>query len=267
MMHEIDRRAAPVALLLALLLLLPGVAAAQAPNRAGLVVQYPDGSVETWCIAFEGDTISGEDLLARSGLDVLLDPTSGMGVTVCRIEDHGCDYPAEHCFCQCMGGGPCAYWNYFYRDPPEAGDTGTGAWTYSPLGAMLRDVQSGSVEAWVWGDGHTPPADDLTFDAICAAPEPQVTASPTATPTATPTAMAQATAAPADTPPPADTATQPAPAAPLPEPTVTTAAPAATATPAPTPDAVGAGAGSYWAFGLVAAALAAIAIVVHVRRR
>jgi hypothetical protein len=138
---------------------------AEEDHKAGLVVQFGDGRVETRCITFEEEVLNGAELLARSGLEVVLDPASSMGVTVCQIEGEGCEVPVEACFCQCMGGGECAYWNYFYRDDGE------GEWAYSALGAALRKVSDGSVEAWVWGDGGSPPADELRFETICAEDE------------------------------------------------------------------------------------------------
>ena len=224
-----------------------GPALANEPQQAGLVVQFEGGRVETYCLAFDGDQIAGDDLLDLSGLELVIDPSSGMGITVCKIEELGCDYPAERCFCQCMGGEPCAYWNYFYRDP------GAEEWVYSPLGAVLRQVRPGAVEAWVWGDGHTPPADDLTFEAICAPP--------TATPTATvkpPT--------PTTTPTPPDETPQ-ASASPTPLPTTTAANPLPTPTATPTPNADPAPAlSTYWPFGLMLLSLLALAVFVRLRR-
>ncbi len=135
---------------------LPEPARITEPNQAGLVVRLADGQVVTRCVAFEEDQVSGAELLARSGLDVTMDPSSSMGITVCRIEGTGCNFPGEPCFCQCMGGGTCIYWNYYYRD------SGTTRWVYSGLGAAMRKVKPGSVDAWVWGEGDTPPAQELT---------------------------------------------------------------------------------------------------------
>ncbi|HFD40944.1 MAG TPA: hypothetical protein ENJ31_13965 [Anaerolineae bacterium] len=212
------------------------------PEQVGLVIQFEDGRVETFCLDVEGE-ITGADLLLRSGLDVVMDPASSMGVTICQIEGQGCDFPTEHCFCRCMGGSDCAYWNYFYREPGEA------AWTYSNLGAGVHRVAPGSVEAWVWGDGHSPPADDLTFEAICAPPPPTPTLTPTAAPAATPTptaAPAQPTAAPSPTAPPT---------APPPTPT----------SPPPPPPATGPDLSAYWPFAL--ALLALVAVAIAARRR
>jgi len=247
---------------------LPGPTLADEPNQAGLVVQFGDGQVETRCITFEETEITGADLLLLySGLDTIVDASSGMGITVCQLEAEGCAYPSEPCFCQCMGGGECAYWNYFYREP------GSNVWTYSALGAVLRKVRNGSIEAWVWGDGTTPPTFDGTFASICAAP----TAAPTTAPTtARPTATSEPSATSA---PPAFTPT-PAPTLPAltvaPEPTQTphpthTAVPpvSTTALSAPTqmpePAAAETLAG-YWPFGLTVLGLVAIGLFVRFRR-
>jgi len=236
---------------------LPGVTFAGEPNQAGLVIQYGDGRVETRCVAFQEEEITGADLLlTHSGFDTIVDASSGMGITVCRLETEGCAYPSEPCFCQCMGGGECAYWNYFYREP------GSSEWTYSALGAVLRKVRHGSVEAWVWGNGTTPPAFEGTFESICAAPTAATTAArPTATvesttspepPTATPTAIATLPAS-----------TQPPEPTPTPPPTVTTAPPTPTQTPAPGTTQTLA---SYWPFGLMVLGLVLIGLFVRLRR-
>jgi len=221
-------------------------ASAQAePNRAGLVVRYEDGRVETRCVELQAAEITGADLLVQSGLDAIVDASSGLGITVCRIEGQGCDYPSQPCFCSCSGTGPCAYWNYYYRD--AAGSD----WTYAPLGALLRKVKSGSVDAWVWGDGNTPPAADLTFEAVCAE------AGPTAAATvATVVAQAPAVAA-----------------SPLPviEPTGPgePEGPAATSSPASASTTMANSSSAYLLFGVMAVSLlvAAAAIWLRGRRR
>jgi hypothetical protein len=218
---------------------------AEEPNQAGLVVQFGDDRIETRCVAFEGQEISGADLLTRSGLELSVDTSSGMGITVCQIEGEGCAFPAEPCFCQCTGGDECAYWNYFYRD---AGATG---WEYSALGAILRQVKPGSVEAWVWGDGHTPLDDQLTFETVCPAP----TATPSRVPaTATPSPVI-ATRTP--------TTTQMPVSAPTALPTATSLPPSPTPVPVAGPEP---GLADYWPFGLMLLGLGAIAVAVWLRR-
>ena len=219
--------------------MLPALTSAAEPNQVGLVVQFGDGQVETRCISFEEDEISGAELLARSGMEVIMDTSSGMGITICQIEDVGCAHPAEACFCQCMGGGECAYWNYFYRDSSQA------EWTYSALGAAMRKIKSGSVEAWVWGDGRTPPASELALEAICTPP--------TATPTETlepPTPLPlTSTVSPTGTPRPSQS--------PIALPTATTSP--ATSTPSRSPATnTSQNLLTYWPFGIVVLGLALI---------
>ena len=219
------------------------------PGRVGLVIRFEDGRVETFCLEVEGE-VTGADLLLRSGLDVVMDTASSMGVTICRIEGQGCDFPAEHCFCRCMGGSDCAYWNYFYREP--GGDT----WTYSNLGAGVHKAEVGSVEAWVWGDGHTPPSDDLTFEAVCAAPTHTPTPSPTATtfPTSAPTATS-----------PRPTTTLPLPTPNLPTTNLPTTNLPTTNLPTTNLPTTNPSPADYWPFALALLALIAAALVI--RRR
>ncbi len=142
-------------------------APAEGPARAGLLIRYPDGGLETYCVEFEEATISGEQLLARAGVEVAADASNPMGVLICGIQGEGCAYPAEDCLCQCRGAGPCAYWAYFVR-PPE------GSWTYSSLGASARQVRPGDMDAWVWLSGGEGEEKRLakalkpwTFDKVC----------------------------------------------------------------------------------------------------
>ena len=237
-MQRVSRRLAPLVFLLAAVGL-PGAAFAGEPSQAGLVVQFGEGHVETRCVSFQEEEISGADLLlTHSGLDTIVDASSGMGITVCQIETVGCAYPTKPCFCQCMGGGECAYWNYFYREP------GSSQWTYSALGAVLRKVRHGSVEAWVWGDGATPPTFAGSFESICPAP------------TVEPTATSAPTALPASTRPPEPTQT--------PSPTITATPPAPT--PTPTPGTSAQTLAGLWPFGLMVLGLALIGVLARVRR-
>ena len=237
-------------LFLLAVLVMPAATFADEPRQAGLVIQFGDGHIETRCVSFEEEITGADLLLTYSGFDTVVDVSSGLGISVCQIETEGCLYPTQHCFCQCMGGGDCAYWNYFYREP------GSDQWTYSALGAVLRKVQHGSVEAWVWGDGTTPPTFDGTFESICAEPTTTPTTGPTATPeppAATPTAVSTL---PASTQAPEPTHT------PQPSATPTPAPPAPTQTPAPTAQPLV----SYWPFGLMVLGLVAVGLWVRSRR-
>ena len=147
-------------LALALTLLSSAPLHAQDGAQAGLVIVHGDGSVTTQCVAFAEESITGAELLVRSGLDVAME-ASGMGATICRLDGEGCGYPQESCFCQCQGS-PCIYWSYWRLN--EEG------WTYSNLGAGYATVRDGDVDGWRWGEGtveraEEPPA--LTFADIC----------------------------------------------------------------------------------------------------
>ncbi len=141
--------------------------AADAPSRAGLVVQFEDGHVETRCVEFTEAEITGFELLARSGLDIIYESGAGMGGTVCQIEYSGCDYPSQPCFCQCPGGPTCTYWIYWHLKDD--------AWEYSLAGAGGYAIQNGAVDGWAWGAGSPtggaePPLID--FETICAQSPP-----------------------------------------------------------------------------------------------
>ncbi len=160
-------------LLLALLfLILQPSLSAQGTHRAALVVQTAAGTVITQCVPFTEDSISGYELLVRSGLPLIVD-AGGMGTAVCSINDTGC--PSSNCFCACSGS-ECVYWSYWHRM--------SDVWVYSTGGASVSMIADGAVDGWVWGPGSVtdavpPPA--YSFDSICNAPA-TVTPSPTATP-------------------------------------------------------------------------------------
>jgi hypothetical protein len=146
-------------LVISLTLLALTLSAAQTANRAGLIVRFGDERVETYCVSFVEDEITGRDLLARAGL-VLETEEVGMGASVCKIDDVGC--ASSNCFCECRGGS-CTYWSFWrLRD---------GAWQYAATGASITPVQHGDVQGWSWGPGSvteaiSPPT--TTFEDICA---------------------------------------------------------------------------------------------------
>ena len=132
---------------------------AQQPDlhQAGLAVVHGDGSIVTACVDFSEESISGAELLRRSGLQVTLSSYGGLGYGVCAIGDEGC--PArQDCFCQCRGS-PCNYWVYSHR-------RSDGSWAIAGAGASSWQLHDGDVDGWVWGDGSAaPPA--MAFEQIC----------------------------------------------------------------------------------------------------
>ncbi len=221
-------------LLLVLLALSQTVSRAQDIHRAGLVIQFGDGNVITACVQFTSDTVTGAELLRLSGLDVIMDPSSGFGEAICKISagdaSDGCNFPLEDCFCHCQGVD-CEYWAYYHLK--------NNAWEYSQLGASNWIVRDGDVEGWAWGPGSfgqgpsdvEPPV--IPFDQICIPFTPTPTATPTAQPTATPTPTPLS---PTPTPTSTVTPTQTPSPTPTPTPTLTpTLLPGVTPSPTPTP--------------------------------
>ena len=225
-------------LLLPLLVLLgPAPAWGQATNRAGVVVRFGDGSIQTSCVSFATETISGLDLLRGSGLDVIAQ-SAGNNAAVCKIGGDGCNYPAESCLaCKFGAGGQGQYWAYW--------QLADGGWRYGQLGAGVTRVRSGGVDGWAYGAGNVqagaqPPV--ITYDEICptapvaepTAVPPPPTAAPTARPTARPTVPPTARPTVRPTAPPTARPT----AVPTAQPTeaIVAAAPTATPEPSPTPE-------------------------------
>jgi hypothetical protein len=136
-------------------------ASADSPIRVGLYVQFQDGSTLTQCVEVDAPEATGLDVLRQSGLDFIFEPGGGMGTTICKIGETGCDYPGEDCFCQCLGN-PCQYWTYWYE--------AEGQWKYSPLGISSRVVKDGDVEGWVWGSGRESPPAEILAEDICSTP-------------------------------------------------------------------------------------------------
>ncbi len=160
--------------LLLLTLLAVPVQAQSAPNQAVLVVAYGDGQFESHCVSFAEESLSGYDLLQRSGVDLAVE-TSGMGTAVCSINDNGC--PANDCFCQCRGAD-CEYWSFWqWQD---------GTWQYASIGAQVQTVRDGVMQGWTWGPGsvtEAPPPPVVNFGDVCAVNDTTSTETAVSTPT------------------------------------------------------------------------------------
>jgi len=153
------RYAKPMSLVLAALLLWGSTSTrsvrpvgAATPAQAGLVVQFADDGYVVRLVSLAGDSITGLELLTRSGLNV-----AASGSTVCRIEHDGCPYPEVPCFCQCDGSTPgCRFWGYWHLVD--------GRWAFAPAGAADHRVRDGEVDGWHWPGG--PPTAQVTFAEI-----------------------------------------------------------------------------------------------------
>lgn len=128
-------------------------------NQAAVIVRLDEGVVESRCVAFDEKSISGLDLITRSGLDVDL-YVAGFGSAVCSVEGTGC--AADDCFCQCAGGDDCVYWSYWHQTD--------SSWEYAKAGANSYRISNGDVDGWSWGPGSVTNAIEpplISFEEIC----------------------------------------------------------------------------------------------------
>jgi hypothetical protein len=154
----INRIMTAAVILIAALVIDLGTAGAAGSSRAGLIVAHGDGRVAYALVTFDGDSISGADLVERSGLSVTEVNFGGLGVAVCSIDATGCDIgECRKRLCQ----GPKRddpYWQYFIK-------SGSGSWQVAALGISGDSVPDGGVRALIWSAGTpqfpAPSIDDL----------------------------------------------------------------------------------------------------------
>jgi Prenyltransferase and squalene oxidase repeat len=153
-----------------------------ANHRAGLVIYYGDDSLFTTCVSFTESTLSGLQLLERSGLAIQTATNPNQGTAVCKIGDVGS--PSSDCF-----GSMPDYWSYWQM--------GANGWDYAVTGSDQAKVSDGAVNAWSWGTGNPPAL--INFQNTC---EGVAIVLPTsAPPTGTPAPTATTTIASATLPP------------------------------------------------------------------
>ena len=137
-----------------------GTTAASGTSRAGLIVAHGDGRMAYALVTFDGEPISGAELLDRSGLSVTEVSFGGLGVAVCSIDSTGCDIgECRKRLCQ----GPQRddpYWQYFI-------ESGAGTWQVAALGISGDSVPDGGVRALVWSAG-TPQFPAPSIDELAA---------------------------------------------------------------------------------------------------
>jgi hypothetical protein len=127
-------------------------------HHAGLVVRHGDGRLIYAYVAFPEESISGVELLRRSGISLVTIGFGGLGEGVCTIDGEGC--PASDCRKRvCQGSGEDApFWQYFRQRSP-------GEWVSLSLGASATKVRDGDVDGWSW-TGHDPALPPLTISDV-----------------------------------------------------------------------------------------------------
>ena len=142
------RLAAVVAWLLVLVAALASepAAAHDGLHHAGIVVRHGDGRLTYAYVAFPEETISGIELLRRSGIPLVTTSFGGLGEGVCSLAGEGC--AAGECRRRvCQGPRPDdPYWQYFRQEAP-------GEWRWLVLGASATEVHDGDVDGWSWTGG------------------------------------------------------------------------------------------------------------------
>jgi len=117
-------------------------------NVAGLVIDYGEGRRSYAVIPFRESSVSGIELLRRSGLTLVSVPFGGLGEGVCSIGTTGCDVATcRRRLCQ-SADRESPFWQYLRQD-----DDGT--WAPAALGATQAVVSDGDIDAWIWSG--TPP--------------------------------------------------------------------------------------------------------------
>lgn len=104
---------------------------------AAVVVDPGEGRAAVGCAE---DPSNGLEALAQAGFTVV--EVGSFPGAVCRIDG----FPETDC-----GPMPPAdeSWTYWYADAE-------GAWTYSSVGAAVRDPDAGDVDGWVFGSSEPP---------------------------------------------------------------------------------------------------------------
>lgn len=82
-------------------------------RRAALVIDHGDGARVTRVVEFPGESLTGLQLLQRSGLEIITHETS-FGISICSIGGEG--QPAEDCF----GDPDGRYWGLNILSPENA---------------------------------------------------------------------------------------------------------------------------------------------------
>lgn len=126
------------------------VAAPVLANSAELVIKHGDGRVVKKTVTFKESSISGTEVLQRSGLQVSI-VASSAGEAVYMIDGEGDPNGWV------TTNGQTYYWNYFRLTD--------GKWKYASTGAGLAKIKNGDTEGWLWqayGAAGTLPAASST---------------------------------------------------------------------------------------------------------
>lgn len=141
----------------------------------------------TRCIAFGGSSLTGEQVLAQSGLEYQTVAFGGLSDAVCQVDEEPVTFPPT-CW---TGSSP--FWELF------VGRKG-GTWAWSSLGMSALVLHDGDSEGLRYEAQASTSPPTGSGNCPSPAPTPRPTPKPTPLPTPRPTATPVATIKPASTP-------------------------------------------------------------------
>lgn len=170
----------------------PACAAAAGAHHVSLVVQHSGGRTLDYCVGFEGDSVTGEQVLqlaaAQYGLEYRAVAFGTLGDAVCQIDYEPQSYPAT-CWTSTSD-----YWSMWVS-------RGGGPWAGSNRGVSSQTFADGDAEGWHYvpqsGAAAAPPAPAgvCKATATATAPPPSAASQPAAQPTSAGVGPAVQTAA------------------------------------------------------------------------
>lgn len=113
--------------------------------RAGIVVKKSDGSIKNTCVEFDGETISGLDLLKKSGFNPKIE--NGFVVSI--------DGEGDKSAGSLSSTDP--FWSYWRWD---------NTWKFYNAGAGYTKIADGNVDGWEFGRGQST-LPQISFGSIC----------------------------------------------------------------------------------------------------
>lgn len=138
----------------------PCVASGEGSHHATIVIATDDWT-RTFCVAFDGSSLTGLEALRRTGLPMREEDFGGGETAICAVDGVGCSDPSTSCFCR---SSEDIFWGYYRQTD--------GAWTFSQDGVARTRVFDGAIEGWRYGrhrvGGGNPPAFDA--QAPCLSP-------------------------------------------------------------------------------------------------
>lgn len=153
----------------------PACAAAAGAHHVALVVEHADGRTLEYCVGFDADSVTGEQVLQAAaqqyGLEYRTVAFGSLGDAVCQIDHEPQTYPAT-CWTSSSD-----YWSMWVS-------RGGGTWTGSNRGVSSQTFADGDAEGWHYvpqsGAAAPPPTPVGVCKAALPTPPPSTAGPPPA---------------------------------------------------------------------------------------